>query len=163
MSSKPASKKAKILPVHEEESARLLLLFKEAGFSQEGFGAKFNIGTQGMVWQYLHAKSPLNLEAAINFARGLRCNVADFSPRLASILKLAPDIGLSSEELILLNFFREAGDETRMTMIRMANNQEIINHPATDSDPATNSELATSNFIELRGKSTGRSDKTKVR
>ncbi len=37
-----------------------------------------------MVWQYLNAKSPLNLSAALKFASGLRCEVADFSERLAA-------------------------------------------------------------------------------
>lgn len=81
------SKKAKIEPVHKEESVRLKALFeKRAGMSQGAFGLEFGIGSQGMVWQYLNARSPLNLEAAIKFAAGLRCSIADFSPRLAEQL-----------------------------------------------------------------------------
>lgn len=72
-------------------------LFNErAGMSQEAFGAKFDIGSQGMVWQYLNAKSPLNLVAALKFCNGLRCDIVDFSPRLASELSPSSDTNLSS-------------------------------------------------------------------
>ncbi|QEL64751.1 hypothetical protein OTERR_12750 [Oryzomicrobium terrae] len=78
------SKKSKIEDVHREEAEKLRELFKNrAGMSQEAFGAKFEIGSQGMVWQYLNARSPLNLEAASKFARGLGCSVGEFSSRLA--------------------------------------------------------------------------------
>lgn len=38
-----------------------------------------------MVWQLLRGRSPLSLQAAKGFARGLGCNISDFSPRLASL------------------------------------------------------------------------------
>ena len=55
--------------------------------SQEEFGKKYAIGTQGMVWQYLSGKRPLNIEAAAKFARGLRCTIFDISPAMAEALK----------------------------------------------------------------------------
>lgn len=51
--------------------------------SQEKFGATFFIGSQGMVWQYLHGTRPLNVEVATKFAKGLQTEVKDFSPFLA--------------------------------------------------------------------------------
>lgn len=54
--------------------------------SQQGFGLEYGIGSQGMVWQYLNAVAPLNLEAAAKFAKGLHCSISDFSPRLATLL-----------------------------------------------------------------------------
>lgn len=85
------SKKVKIEPVHVEEAARLKALFKShTDLSQEAFGATFEIGSQGMVWQYLNARSPLNTDAALKFARGLGCQVTDFSPRLAEALRPTP-------------------------------------------------------------------------
>lgn len=81
------SKKSKIEPVHVEEAGKLKALFDERNkLSQLAFGQRFEIGSQGMVWQYLNAKAPLNLDAALKFARALDCSVAEFSPRLASAL-----------------------------------------------------------------------------
>jgi len=69
------------------DSARLRELFKErARMGQLEFGQNYDIGNQGMVWQYLNADKPkgavLNVEAAIKFAKGLDCRVSDFSPTL---------------------------------------------------------------------------------
>jgi len=44
------SKKSIIEPVHEEEAAKLKEIFKRAaGMTQEAFGQKYEIGTQGKV------------------------------------------------------------------------------------------------------------------
>ncbi len=68
------SKKSKIEPVHIEEAARLKRLFDaRSTTSQMKFGADNEIGSQGMVWQYLNARAPLNLDAALKFAKGLGC------------------------------------------------------------------------------------------
>ena len=87
------TRNSKIEPIHREESARLKRLFEErSSLSQEAFGDEYGIGTQGMVWQYLNARSPLNLSAAIKFARGLGVPVSKFSHRLAlEMEQLPPD------------------------------------------------------------------------
>jgi SOS-response transcriptional repressor LexA len=76
-----------------QEAAALKELFEQvargAGVSQERFGLDHDIGSQGMVWQYLNGHRPLNLSVALKFAKGLRVSVADFSPRLAHELHLA--------------------------------------------------------------------------
>lgn len=78
------ARKAKIEPVHVEEAAALKRLFKErVKMSQASFGAEHDIGTQGMVWQYLNAGSPLNVKVAAKFAKAMGVDVAEFSPRLA--------------------------------------------------------------------------------
>ncbi|MFY3300227.1 LexA family transcriptional regulator [Achromobacter xylosoxidans] len=77
-------RKAKIEAVHIEEAAALKRLFKErVKMSQASFGAEHDIGTQGMVWQYLNAGSPLNVRVAAKFAKALGVDVVEFSPRLA--------------------------------------------------------------------------------
>lgn len=96
------SKRSKIEPVHVEEAARLKAIYevKNAGpgkLSQLEFGQKYEIGTQGMVWQYLNAKAALNTDAALKFAAALQCNVSDFSPRLAAPLDAAQS-GPAAEE-----------------------------------------------------------------
>lgn len=54
--------------------------------TQKSFGKEFGIGSAGMVSQYLNAKRPLGLNAAIKFAKGLEVQVADISPTLAAQL-----------------------------------------------------------------------------
>lgn len=68
------------------EAAKLKKLFKTSkhGLTQADFGETFGIGSQGAVWQYLNARTALNLKAANAFSKGIGCSVADFSPRLAS-------------------------------------------------------------------------------
>lgn len=63
--------------------------------SQAEFGAEHGIGTQGMVWQYLNGHTPLSLEAAAKFARGLGCTIQDISPTMAEALKtdIVPVLG----------------------------------------------------------------------
>ena len=73
--------------VVEREAAALKAAFeKRTELSQEKFGLEFEVGSQGMVWQYLNAHRPLNLSVALKFARGLDIPVASFSPRLATEL-----------------------------------------------------------------------------
>lgn len=69
-----------------EDAARLKALFdaREPKISQAKFGEDFEIGTQGMVWQYMSATRPLNIDAAAKFARGLGITIEQFSPRIAS-------------------------------------------------------------------------------
>ncbi|MBB3006018.1 LexA family transcriptional regulator [Cupriavidus alkaliphilus] len=75
-----------------EDAARLKELFEaNAKHSQEEFGRRFEIGSQGMVWQYLNARRALNTKAASNFARGLGIAVDAFSPRLAQEIRLASE------------------------------------------------------------------------
>ena len=56
------------------------------GMSQEEFGALYDIGTQGMVSQYLLGTVPLNYEAAAKFARGFQCSIEDICPEMAQTL-----------------------------------------------------------------------------
>jgi transcriptional regulator with XRE-family HTH domain len=56
------------------------------GMSQEEFGEKFYIGTQGMVSQYLLGTRPLNYDAAAKFARGFGCSIEDICPEMARTL-----------------------------------------------------------------------------
>lgn len=40
-----------------------------------------------MVNQHIHGRRPLSLEAAVAYARGFNCSLAEISPRLASQIK----------------------------------------------------------------------------
>jgi transcriptional regulator with XRE-family HTH domain len=56
------------------------------GMSQEEFGEKYGIGTQGMVSQYLLGTRPLHYDAAARFARGLNCSIEEICPDMARVL-----------------------------------------------------------------------------
>lgn len=57
------------------------------GMSQEEFGEKYGIGTQGMVSQYLRGSRPLNYDAAAKFAKGLGCSIEEICPPMAETLR----------------------------------------------------------------------------
>ncbi|WP_067070326.1 helix-turn-helix domain-containing protein [Roseateles chitosanitabidus] len=88
------ARKAKVTDEHREEAARLRRIWedrkpalKERGLgTQLQFGLKFGIGSQAAVGFFLNGQTPLSLKAALGFAEGLGCKVADFSPRLATVL-----------------------------------------------------------------------------
>lgn len=77
-------------PVIVKEEGRLLMAIwnavplTERGY-QADFGEKYEIGNQSAVGQFLRGDTPLSLKAARGFAKGLNCQIADFSPRLASL------------------------------------------------------------------------------
>lgn len=73
-----------LLDWQKEDAKRLKKLFDERSkLSQAAFGMEYEIGTQGMVSQYLLGRRPLNLHAASKFASGLGVGIAEFSERLA--------------------------------------------------------------------------------
>lgn len=82
-------RKAIVTDEHRAEAAALRRLWeaaKAAGniASQKDFGERFDIGNQNAVSQFLNAKTPLSLKAARGFAAGLKCEIPDFSVRLAA-------------------------------------------------------------------------------
>lgn len=86
---------------------RLKKLYAERvpdGMTQEQFGEKYEIGNQGMVWQYLNGWSPLNVEAAAKFAKGLNCTIYDISPAMAKMLRssILPVLGRAAMIALLL-------------------------------------------------------------
>lgn len=87
-------KKAARLESWQVEDARRLRALWDAykergGLSQEAFAAEFSIGNQTMVAQYLTPTTPLNLPAAVKFAKGIGCKIDEFSPTLAELVTSA--------------------------------------------------------------------------
>ena len=68
--------------------------------SQAEFGQQFEIGTQAAVGHFLNGHAAISMKAAKGFARGLNCEIADFSPRLgaeaADLRKLSGSSSLST-------------------------------------------------------------------
>ena len=60
------------------------------GMSQEEFGEKYGIGTQGMVSQYILGKKPITYDAAAKFAEGLGCSIEDICPEMARTIDAWP-------------------------------------------------------------------------
>jgi hypothetical protein len=80
------ARKAKVTAEHLQEAQALKRLWDAAADrpSQAVFGERYEIGNQSAVGQFLRGLVPLSQKAAIGFARGLGCDIADFSPRLAA-------------------------------------------------------------------------------
>jgi hypothetical protein len=77
-------------PWNSDTHERLRKLWDEriapTGMSQEEFGALHGIGNQSMVSQYLMGTRPLNYDAALKFAEGFKCTIADICPEMADRL-----------------------------------------------------------------------------
>jgi phage repressor protein C with HTH and peptisase S24 domain len=71
---------------HEGEAERLRTLLKQSGIVQGEFAREHGFGTPGAVSQYLTGHRRLGLQAACKFARALRVDLAEISPRLAAEL-----------------------------------------------------------------------------
>ena len=125
--------------------------------SQMEFGAKYGIGSQGMVWQYLNGHRPLNIKAAVAFAKGLDVKVSDFSATLAAqiddaskleqdrpALQLATNANerqlqwVSSLEAKLLSAFRSCSYAQQQGLLVIAANfsSAIGNQSQIDQGPA---------------------------
>ena len=97
--------------------------------SQGAFAAEFDIGTQGMFWQYMNGRTKLNIEAVSNFARGLGCSVYDISPTLAQMVAdILPILGVPGLVTVqdglegqLLSFYRALSQAKLDELIVKAN------------------------------------------
>lgn len=81
-------KKTKLEPWQTEDAARLKALFDayraSGGLKQEQFAADYGLKSQGNMGHYLHGRRPLNLRAAISFARGMGVSIDAISPTIAA-------------------------------------------------------------------------------
>ncbi|MCU1282329.1 MAG: putative prophage repressor protein [bacterium] len=117
-------------PQELADAARLREIFerrkKESGHSQEGFGETHNIGTQGMVWQYLNGSSKLNVIKAAKFANALRVKIDDFSPTLAAIGReiaaavRSEELRLTPTQVIIARAYGNAPPDAQKTIFAAA-------------------------------------------
>jgi hypothetical protein len=85
-----APRKANVTDEHRAEARRLKAIWDRTQHpSQAVFGELHDIGSQSAVGNFLNGLSALSLKAARGFAKGLGCDLSDFSPRLA---KMAAEI-----------------------------------------------------------------------
>lgn len=98
-------RRAKVTPETVEESRRLRAIWDRTGAkpSQAVFGELHGIGSQAAVTLFLNGRTPLSLKAAVGFAKGLNCDVSEFSPRLAAqVEKIAPTASALESEFALI-------------------------------------------------------------
>lgn len=78
-------RKAKVTDEHREEARKLRDLWsaRKGQWTQTTFGENFKVGNQSAVGQFLRGDTPLSLDAARAFAKGLGVELSEFSPRLA--------------------------------------------------------------------------------
>ena len=114
-----------------EDAARLKALFEARTeligkklISQADFGEKYGIGSQGMVSQYLQARRPLNVDAAVAFAKGLEVAIDEFSPQLASFIQHASGYATKVHE-----------DSTPFTLLPGARHINVSDEPRHDVTP----------------------------
>lgn len=95
------SRKAKVTDEHRAEARQLSVIWAATKHETQAiFGEKYNIGNQSAVGQFLRGESSLSIKAAQGFAKGLNCNVADFSPRLdAEIKKISTPHEIGASEI----------------------------------------------------------------
>lgn len=111
------TKKSKITEEHREEAAALKALWDDGRprRTQAEFGEAYGLGNQANIGHYLLARNPLNLRAALSFAKELKCKVSEFSPRVATeIEQLLPLLAdqlphslQTDQERQLVQMFRE--------------------------------------------------------
>ncbi|RYF58459.1 MAG: hypothetical protein EOO27_12480 [Comamonadaceae bacterium] len=94
----------KLEPWQLEDAARLRALYeayrKAGGLKQDEFAERFGLRSQANLGHYLHARRPLNIEQAKNFATGMGVGVDQFSPRIAAQISAAAAVieGPSEDE-----------------------------------------------------------------
>lgn len=100
--------------------------------SQEMFAETYLDASQGALFQYVDGRIPLNLDAAIKFAKGLGVTVSEISPRLGESLRHAAGLeplggdDLAEDEKALLQRYRAADPRWKFTMM-------LISWAGTDS------------------------------
>lgn len=75
-----------LTPEQKEDAAKLMQIFEKHkakhGLTQALLADDLGYSVQSSVSQYLKGKIPLNVEAAMKFAKRFGCSVSDFSPSI---------------------------------------------------------------------------------
>src|SRR5579862_1353151 len=88
-------RRAKITPADEEAARRLRKIWKTTKLTQDEIANQWaklwgESITQGMVSQYMRARSPLNLKAVLTFATILECEARDIRSDLPRVVGTIP-------------------------------------------------------------------------
>lgn len=127
-------RKSKATPESIKEAEKLRELWEKRvpKISQAEFGSTYGIGTQPAVGFFLSGVNPLSMKAAKGFAAGLKCGIAEFSPRwakvAAEISPYAPKsktgplsfLDLNRVEAQLVGLYRELSPEKQTALMKTA-------------------------------------------
>ena len=83
---------------NKEEAEHLKRRFE--GVNRAEFARTNDVpGDQAIVYQHITGRRPISLEAAIAYAKGFRCTLAEISPRLArEVSRAVPYMGQGTEQ-----------------------------------------------------------------
>lgn len=101
----PGGRKARITPEHSTEAARLREYWENRPghrLSQAEFGERYDVGNQSAVGQFLRGETPLSMNAAKGFVRGLtdaghKLQLRDISPRLQAMAESIAAVSPSTD------------------------------------------------------------------
>lgn len=132
----------------QEDARRLRELYtayrSAGGKRQEDFAEDYGLKTQGNMGHYLHGRRPLNLRAAIGFAKGIGVPIAAFSPTIAAEIEEAAPLArsgspqkpipltlqdLNGTEGQLIMFFRGLPAAEQEKVVTELNNAFNAHHP----------------------------------
>jgi len=129
----------------KQDAARLAAIFEkrkaEDGLTQAVLADTLGYAVQSAVSQYLKARIPLNVLAAIKFAKGLRCRVSDFSPSLQAEIDKIAAFATTNEQEAPLNIPKRLPDATRAAI-------ELLLLPIAERPSLSQEEQAALAFIE---------------
>ncbi len=136
-----------------DDAARLKRIFNEwqqrrkdmGGASSQEYATEALGFNQSALSQYLGGKIPLNIKAAVKFASGLGCTIAQFSPTIAaeiieamSYVGEAPGAGVGNDttlhmlkpvEVHVVTRFRLTDDSGRADILDRVNTVPVVSSP----------------------------------
>lgn len=116
----------------EDESRKLRELWESfknrTGATEARFAVEHNFGTAQNINNLLKNHQAISVYHALDLARGMGCAIEQFSPRLAALAKDLAEVAVvgelkiarDTEEVTLLEAYREIGDESKSLLLGQA-------------------------------------------
>lgn len=143
-------KKSKLDEAQLADAQRLRRLWDaykaSGGLDQDDFAAEYGLKSQSNVGHYLQARQPLNIKAAIAFAKGMKIPVEAISPAIASEIEDAVPIlrSPSSAPKLPASLLELNGAEGQLIMFFRGLSPDVQAHVLTDLNHQFNANAGTS-------------------
>lgn len=120
-----------LTPEQMGDAQRLMAIFEEHktkyGLTQAALADDLGYSVQSSVSQYLKGKIPLNMEAAVKFARRFECRVSAFSPSIQGEIDRISEFSSTSVGRNMKNIEQTKGQQNAQQLQdSMIKNDEII-------------------------------------